>query len=867
MLPNVVFEVAAGGALAAVAVPLVAGQLGAGRREDADRTASALLTWALVVLVPLAAAARAGRAVAQRPAPRRRPGAGQRPTLGTRMLLIFAPQVRSTASGIVLAGVLQAHRRFLAAALAPLLSSLVVIAAYLGYGWWPTPDTRPRTSPTPPSGCSPGAPRWAWSCSACRCSSRPAHRVAAAADADASPPASPAGPARWRRGRPRPGRPAGCGAVTLWLTHSPRTVASASSTSTTTSRRSTCCRMPCWPSRWRPRPSRRWRTGPAPDRGGGAHGARARWLAGCGHRAAHRRRCRGAHRRGPARRATSSASFDRGADAGGGAALAALPGALSAYAPGSSASASRPCSPARSTSAVGRCTRRWPSPRVGARRAACPRRWCPRVRRRAPRWASSASAHPRDDPGGGRAPLLVRRAWGPRRCGARGRTLGAAVVAVAVGLAVGDTVAAVPVADRLWDALGGGVVVAVGDAAGLPRRDGGRRPPGREGAAGPRPRRRRGDSCVRVVMLVGRSTGGIGAARRRPRHAVCAAWATTSPWSPTRATADRFGLARRPPVVARAGCRRCAGRCAACDLRRALVAGRTSSTRTVTRRAWSPPRRGSGTRHATGRHPAQRACSARWPRGSALAWSSASWRGAPTWSPGASSDLVDGRGGSAPAPPGSRRPSPRARSCSRPAARPSQRSAAGRGAVAGERDRAAAERPLVLTIAGSPPRRTSTPSSTPLAACPAMAVDAVWSSSVTATRDLLRGSRAGGHDGPPVRFVGQQDDADRWLRGRRRLRAVSRWEGGPWSSRRRWRPGCPSSRPTRAACVTWSAASAPSSRCGDARAARRGRRRDYLADPAARHTASVAGRERATSWADGEATASRWREWYSACSG
>jgi glycosyltransferase involved in cell wall biosynthesis len=38
----------------------------------------------------------------------------------------------------------------------------------------------------------------------------------------------------------------------------------------------------------------------------------------------------------------------------------------------------------------------------------------------------------------------------------------------------------------------------------------------------------------------------------------------------------------------------------------------------------------------------------------------------------------------------------------------------------------------------------------------------------------------------------------------------------------------------------------------------------FLRDPAARHTASVAGRERATSWDDGRATARRWREWYSA---
>jgi glycosyltransferase involved in cell wall biosynthesis len=42
---------------------------------------------------------------------------------------------------------------------------------------------------------------------------------------------------------------------------------------------------------------------------------------------------------------------------------------------------------------------------------------------------------------------------------------------------------------------------------------------------------------------------------------------------------------------------------------------------------------------------------------------------------------------------------------------------------------------------------------------------------------------------------------------------------------------------------------------------------ELLRDPAARHTASVQGRERATSWDDGKATASRWHEWYSALPG
>lgn len=132
-LPNVVYEVAAGGALAAVAVPLVAGQLGAGRREDSDRSASALLTWALVILVPLSALVFVA-------APwlselllddRAAPGSV---ALGATMLRIFAPQVALYGIGVVLAGMLQAHRRFLAAALAPLFSSLVVMAAYVAYG-------------------------------------------------------------------------------------------------------------------------------------------------------------------------------------------------------------------------------------------------------------------------------------------------------------------------------------------------------------------------------------------------------------------------------------------------------------------------------------------------------------------------------------------------------------------------------------------------------------------------------------------------------------------------------------------------------------------------------------------------------------
>lgn len=132
-VPNVFYEVAVGGALAAVAVPLVAAMLNVGRDADADRTGSALLTWAMTVLIPLSllvavaadplAGLLLGSAQGCDPAAAREAGA--------LMLVVFAPQIALYGLGVVLTGVLQAHRRFLAAALAPLLSSLVVIATYL----------------------------------------------------------------------------------------------------------------------------------------------------------------------------------------------------------------------------------------------------------------------------------------------------------------------------------------------------------------------------------------------------------------------------------------------------------------------------------------------------------------------------------------------------------------------------------------------------------------------------------------------------------------------------------------------------------------------------------------------------------------
>ncbi|WP_448623543.1 murein biosynthesis integral membrane protein MurJ [Geodermatophilus sp. URMC 64] len=129
-VPNIVFEVVAGGALAGLVVPMLAGGIAAGNAEQVRRTASALLGWALLVLTPLAVLV----AVLAEPIARLLLGGdgdSAKVALAARFLLVFAPQVVLYGIGIVFTGVLQAHRRFAAPALAPLLSSVVVATAYL----------------------------------------------------------------------------------------------------------------------------------------------------------------------------------------------------------------------------------------------------------------------------------------------------------------------------------------------------------------------------------------------------------------------------------------------------------------------------------------------------------------------------------------------------------------------------------------------------------------------------------------------------------------------------------------------------------------------------------------------------------------
>ena len=129
-VPNIVFELVAGGALASLVVPLLAGAVAAGDRQRVDEVTSALLTWTLLLLVPLAVlvALLAGPIVGLLP---NMPAEAH--DVGARMLRVFAPQLPLYGVGIVLTGVLQAHHRFAWPVLAPLLSSVTVMGAYLTY--------------------------------------------------------------------------------------------------------------------------------------------------------------------------------------------------------------------------------------------------------------------------------------------------------------------------------------------------------------------------------------------------------------------------------------------------------------------------------------------------------------------------------------------------------------------------------------------------------------------------------------------------------------------------------------------------------------------------------------------------------------
>jgi putative peptidoglycan lipid II flippase len=137
-VPNIIYAIVLGGALTGMVVPVLAGPALAGAKDEIRQTSSALLTWTLLLLVPVSLAV----ALAAHPVvsvllghPHTTGGATDEGmlALGSRMLVVFAPQIVLYGLAVVGYGILQAHRRFAAPALAPILSSVVVAAAYFAF--------------------------------------------------------------------------------------------------------------------------------------------------------------------------------------------------------------------------------------------------------------------------------------------------------------------------------------------------------------------------------------------------------------------------------------------------------------------------------------------------------------------------------------------------------------------------------------------------------------------------------------------------------------------------------------------------------------------------------------------------------------
>lgn len=132
-VPNIVYEVVIGGALVAVVVPLVA----RAREQDPQQVRpliAGLHGWALMLLVPITALMYVGSAwVIEFLLGSSKASTPQATSVATEMLWVFLLQIPVYGATVVAQGALQAHRRFLAPAIAPAISSVVVIASFLVY--------------------------------------------------------------------------------------------------------------------------------------------------------------------------------------------------------------------------------------------------------------------------------------------------------------------------------------------------------------------------------------------------------------------------------------------------------------------------------------------------------------------------------------------------------------------------------------------------------------------------------------------------------------------------------------------------------------------------------------------------------------
>jgi putative peptidoglycan lipid II flippase len=139
-VPNLIYELAIGGALASAMVPVLARAAARANAEADQKTyvaqvSSALLTWSVVILLPVTVViAAAAGPIAGLLMPANSHSACSRPAMlgtATDMIIAFAPQIVLYGVSVVLTGLLQAYRRFTGPTLGPVLANVVIIFAFL----------------------------------------------------------------------------------------------------------------------------------------------------------------------------------------------------------------------------------------------------------------------------------------------------------------------------------------------------------------------------------------------------------------------------------------------------------------------------------------------------------------------------------------------------------------------------------------------------------------------------------------------------------------------------------------------------------------------------------------------------------------
>jgi putative peptidoglycan lipid II flippase len=139
-VPNMIYELALGGALATAMVPVLArsaerSSSDPGEKQRVAQVSSALLTWSVLILLPLTGIiAATAHPIADLLIPANPnaacPRAEMVATTGN-MLVIFAPQILLYGFSVVLFGLLNAYRRFTGPTLAPVIANVVTICAFL----------------------------------------------------------------------------------------------------------------------------------------------------------------------------------------------------------------------------------------------------------------------------------------------------------------------------------------------------------------------------------------------------------------------------------------------------------------------------------------------------------------------------------------------------------------------------------------------------------------------------------------------------------------------------------------------------------------------------------------------------------------